>query len=75
MGVLCFTETWLDSEIEIENYVVTKEDRNRKGVGVCVYVRADVSFNYRSDLNHNEIVIVWLDILLPKQTKSCQGLL
>ena len=56
MGVLCFTETWLDSsvcdsEIEIGNYSVVRKDRNRNGEGICAVVRSDIAFNVRSDLN------------------------
>ena len=41
---LIISETWLDnsvfdSEITIPNYVVCRNDRNRHGGGVCVYVR------------------------------------
>ena len=38
VGLLCFSETWLDdsvteSKIEIENYIMVRRDRNRKGGG------------------------------------------
>lgn len=70
VGILCFTETWLDdsvkdAEIELENYVIVRRDRNRKGGGVCIYVRADIGFNHRTDLHSDQIEAVWLDILLP----------
>lgn len=36
VGIVCFSETWLDASIsdtenEIENYVVLRKDRNQKG--------------------------------------------
>lgn len=70
VGVFCFTKTWLDdsitdAEIELENYLVIRRDRNRKGGGVCIYVRSDIGFNHRTDLKSEQIEAVWLDILLP----------
>ena len=69
--MLSFSETWLDSsksdsEIEIENYTVVRKDRNRKGGGVCVYIRADIGFNVGPELDLADVEAVWLDILLPK---------
>ncbi len=39
IGIICLSETWLeseisDSEIEIENFTVIRKDRNRNGGGV-----------------------------------------
>lgn len=47
-----------DSEIEIENDVVIRRGRKRKRGGVCVYVRTDIGFNFRSDLYQDEIEAV-----------------
>ena len=33
---------------------------------MCIYVRADIGFNHRTDLYSDQIEAVWLDILLPK---------
>ena len=40
------SESWLDdsifdSEIQIDNYNITRKDRNRHGGGVCFYIRRD----------------------------------
>ena len=42
VGLLCFSETWLDdsvteSEIEI-NYIMVRRDRNRKGGGGYAFI-------------------------------------
>ena len=71
VGILSFSETRLDnsiedSEIEIANYTVIRNDRNRHGGGVCTYVRTDICFNVRNDLDQNDIEAVWLDIIFPK---------
>ena len=59
-------DSFKDAEIELENYLIVRRDRNRRGGGVCIYVRADIGFNNRTDLYSDQIEAVWLDILLPK---------
>lgn len=78
VGILCCTESWLDSsvndsQIEIENYIVIRNDRDRNGGGVCIYVRADIGFNRRTDLDHDKIEAVFVDILLPKSKPVIVG--
>ena len=65
------TETWLDdtvfdSEIAIDNYSICRKDRNRHGGGVCLYIRSDIAFNINSDLYHQELEAVFIELLLPK---------
>lgn len=78
--IISFSETWLDcsisdSEIEIQNYTIIRKDRNRKGGGVCGYIRSDICFNVRTDLDNAHIEAVWLDILLPKTKPLLVGIL
>ena len=68
---ICMTETWLDesvfdSEVQIDSYVLRRQDRNRHGGGVCIYIRSDLSFNPRDDLSHDEFEATWIELLLPK---------
>lgn len=70
-SILCLSETWLDfyitdSEVEIENFVIIRKDRNRQGGGVCIFVKSDIDFNIRQDLVNVNLEAVWIDILLPK---------
>lgn len=70
VGIITFSETWLDSsindsEIEIENCIVIRKDRNHNGGGVCAYIRSDICFNVRMDLDHAHIEAIWFDILFP----------
>ena len=58
--VLGLTETWCDDsilveEISIPEYICVRKDRNREGGGVWMYIRADVAFNIRSDLDQSNI--------------------
>ena len=69
--VISITESWLDhtvndSEIEIENYVVVRKDRNRSRGEVCMFIHKDLSFNVRNDLEHKNLKSIWVDLILPK---------
>jgi len=69
-GVLCFTETWLDDtiqdpEVEIINYTCVRKDRNRNGGGVATYIRNDIAFDTRKDMD-SELEATWIHILLQK---------
>lgn len=68
---LTFSETKLDdsitdSQIEIENYSVIRNDRNRNGGGVCMYVRNNVVFITRPDLHHSSLETVWVEVILER---------
>ena len=65
------TETWLDhivtdSKIHVDDYSVLRNDQNRQGGGVCVFIREDLAFNPRSDLKQGVLEVVWTEILLQK---------
>lgn len=73
VGVICVTESWLDSsirdtEIEISNYVVVRKDRNRHGGGIYAFVRSDINFIITEclDSEQEDIEVILLDIRLPK---------
>ena len=66
------TETWLnstvlDSEICISGYLTKRKDRSTDGGEVCVYIRYDVAYIRRTDLNSDTVEAVWIDILFQKQ--------
>ena len=70
-SVIAISETWLDetvtdSEIELEDFNVIRNDRNRNGGGVCLYIKNNIAFNVRSDLCNVQIESIWAEILLPK---------
>ena len=73
VDILTFSETKLDDsvtdvQIEIENYSVIRNDRNRHGGGVCMYVNSRLSYITRPELTHEAIETVWIEII-GKQTK------
>ncbi len=70
-AVICVSETWLDNsvtntEIQIEGFNVIRKDRNRHGGGVATYIRSDLAFSERNDLQSINLESVWVEILLPK---------
>lgn len=71
VACICITGTWLDNsvpdnEIHIENYLIQRKDRNPQGGGVFIYIRSDLAFNNRNDLDHEDLEATWLELLLPK---------
>ena len=65
--ILAVSETKLDSEItdnllEIEGYTLHREDRNRSGGGVAVYVRNSLKHNRRTDIPEKSLELVCIEI-------------
>ena len=70
-AVIGITETWLDSTytdscVSIDGYNLIRRDRDGHAGGVCAYIRDDLAFNVRQDLNNSDLEDLWLEILLPK---------
>ena len=60
IAVLAITESWLDDSytddaVKIEGYSIQRRDRDGHAGGVCVYIRDDITFNCRSDLENEEL--------------------
>ena len=60
-------ETKLDSEItddllEIEGYTLHREDRNRNGGGVAVYVRNSLKHNRRTAIPDKSLELICIEI-------------
>ena len=55
IDVLCISETWLhaqlgDKEVSVEGYDIIRKDRtNKRGGGVCVYVKSSLTIINRND--------------------------
>ena len=70
-AVVAISETWLDetvqdAEVDVDGYSVIRQDRNRQGGGVLLYIKSGISFNQRSDLAVKDLEMVAVDLLLPK---------
>ena len=58
--MLAISESWLDSShtdesVKIEGYNVIRRDRLTHAGGVCVYIREDIVFNQRPDLQNQQL--------------------
>ena len=70
-SIFGISESWLDDsvtncEIEIPGFSVVRNDRNRNGEGVCIYVNSSLAFIQRTDLLDPNLEAVWVEILLPR---------
>ena len=70
-AVIAISETWLDDSytdacVQIEGYNIIRRDRASHAGGVCAYIREDLSYNIRSDLNNPDLEDLWFEILLKK---------
>lgn len=68
--IIAFNETRLDlstsdGEVKIYGYDLIRKDRSRKGGGVCIFLRSSISCQNRSDLVHNDLEGVCLEIFKP----------
>ncbi|XP_029921602.1 uncharacterized protein LOC115369174 [Myripristis murdjan] len=70
-AVIAVSETWLDSSIldgeaGLTGYYIFRRDRNRHGGGVCLFIRSDITFNPRHDLQVDGLEAAWVELILPK---------
>ena len=70
-AVIAVSETWLDDSypddsVKIEGYNLIRRDRLGHAGGVSAYIRGDLAYNTRTDLNNVETEDLWFEILLPK---------
>ena len=69
VDILAISEIWLDSnifdfEIDIPKYDLLRRDRNRHGGGVALYIRNDLEFKPRSDINEgSNVECVWAEVI------------
>ena len=65
--IICITDTNTDStidnsHIEIDDYVVVRNDRNRHGGGVAIYIHKTVNYKLREDLAYSEIESISIQV-------------
>ena len=79
-AVFAASETWLDpsignGEIQIPGFNVIRQDRNRNGGGVALYIHENIAFNPRPDLAVDGMESVWVELLLPKSKGILVGVM
>ena len=78
LDVLCLSETWLDetisnSQIGIPGYIIERNDRNRQGGGVMMYIRESIDYHLRDDIASCPSICIeniWIEIKL-SQDRRC----
>ena len=51
-----------DNEIHVIGYYLIRNDRNRDGGGVVLYIRDNIPFSVRSDLIPNHLEMVCIEV-------------
>ena len=69
-AVISISETWLDASytnlsVNIDGYNVLRRDRASHAGGVCAYIRSDLSYNQRVELQNDDLEDLWMELLLP----------
>ena len=76
--IIAVTETWLDNticdnEVCIPGYSIQRKYRNREGGGVCIFIRSNINFNRRSDIDKDDLEFLAIDIMMPKSKPILLG--
>lgn len=78
--VIAISETWLDdtvpdSTLTIKKYqTIIRKDRHTFGGGVAIYIKDNIQFIRRSDLEHETFEAIWIEIFLNDSSKVYLGL-
>jgi len=61
--------------IEIRGYNCERKDRkNNPGGGVCIYIKNEIHYNRRNDLEQDDIECVWLELFMTKAKSFLVGI-
>ena len=76
--VFTIIKSWLDqshtdNSVAIEGYNVIRRDKDKNAGRVCMYVREDLSFNQRPDLQSQHLEDLWIELLLPRNKPIIVG--
>ena len=69
--LLLSLESWLDNSIQdcevgLAGYYIYRRDCNRHRGGVWLFIRSDITFNPRHDLQVDGLEAAWVELKLPK---------
>ena len=76
-SIVCLTETWLcsdilDSELHIPNYSIVRQDRNRHGGGVAIYVNNALSFKVLL-CGSSDLELIVISLQTGRHGNTCVG--
>jgi exonuclease III len=65
--IICINETGLDStvanqDVNIRSYGIVRNDRNRNGGGVAIYIRSVINYQERHDLEDEHLEAITVEI-------------
>ena len=67
MDIVCITETWLtknisNSVVDISDYTLVRKDRSadKRGGGVCTYIKSSIDFTTIDELNDSPFESLWV---------------
>ena len=79
--IITISETWLGPEFS-DNYfnlpnfqTVFRQDRNKNGGGVCIFVSDQLSCCRRSDLESQDLELLWVEVFLQQSPRTQYPLL
>ena len=80
VDIFALSETWIDntinsSSIDMPGYILERRDRNSHGGGVACYLKQNVPYLRRKDLENNDIEIMWLEIKSKNQIPLFVGVI
>ena len=58
--------TICDNVVCIPGYSIQHKGRNHEGGGVCIFIRNNINFYRRSDIDKDDLECLAIDIMLPK---------
>lgn len=64
----------VDTRLQIDGYKLIRNDRRKgKGGGVCVYMRDDMNWQRRHDLEREDNESIWLELFIKKSKSLLVG--
>ena len=74
ISILAISETWLDSsvtnsEVSLDGFNIIRRDRDIHWGGVCIYIKSDLAFSERTDLQNDSLEVCWIELYFLKQNQ------
>ena len=71
LDILCISEAWLDNtitdaQVKVDGYAIERNDRNRHGGGVAMYIRDTLDYKLRDDLD-SDTECLWIDLKISSE--------
>ena len=72
LDILGLNETWLssdvnDHELSLPGYNILRRDRNRRGGGICIYVKDTINFSVIEGIKNDNVESIWIRCIVDKE--------